>query len=184
MAAERDWVRVVAQETCDECGLEASAPDRNALAGMLREEARRWARLLRGTDPSRLRRTPGPGCWSALEYGGHSAGVLGVFGDRIELALAEEDPELGWWDHEEAAISEQYNEHAPQAAAEVLVSRADDMADRLEVLDEAMWVRTATRRPGERFTVEGLVRFTLHEVHHHLHDAQQVLASLGPMPRV
>jgi hypothetical protein len=33
-------------------------------------------------------------------------------------------------------------------------------------------VRVATRRGTERFTVEGLGRFVLHEAQHHLADAQ------------
>ena len=175
VASERDWVRVVARETCEECGLRASAPSRRHLAGALLEGAWRWETLLGGTDPSRLRRSVEPGRWSALEYGGHTAGVLGLFADRIELALALDDPELGWWDHEEAAIRERYNEQAPTSIASLLLDNAKRFARTLEPLDEAAWGRTATRRSGERFTVEGFARFTLHEVHHHLHDAHRVL---------
>ena len=34
----------------------------------------------------------------------HERAVLGLFGERVLLVLAEEERQLGWWDHEAAAV--------------------------------------------------------------------------------
>ena len=175
MGEKRDWVRVVAEEQCDECGLEASAVPRSGLTAACRQAAREWVELLERTDAASLRRRGDAGRWSALEYGAHSAGVLRLFTERIARAVAVDDPALGWWDHEEAAVSERYNDQAPLAVAAALVGGAQGLVAALDALGEAAWARGATRRPGERFTVEGMARFALHEVHHHLHDARAAL---------
>ena len=48
---------------------------------------------------------------------------------------------------------------------------AEELIADLVHLDDAGWRRAGTRRRRERFTVEGLARFALHEAHHHRLDA-------------
>lgn len=55
----------------------------------------------------------------------------------------------------------------------VLQDNADHLAALAEGVPESGWNRGATRRPGEHFTTEGLLRFALHEIRHHRVDARQ-----------
>ena len=60
-----------------------------------------------------VRARPAPDTWSALEYACHTRDVLSVFNRRVLLMVAEDRPELGWWDHEAAADDEAYNAQDP-----------------------------------------------------------------------
>jgi hypothetical protein len=168
---ERDWVGLVAHDTCPECGLEASAVERNDLAGLIRGEGDAWADLLLTRPDEELRARPEPDRWSPLEYAAHVRGALSVFADRVARALAEDDPEFGWWDHEAAAVDERYNEQDPAVVAAGLRAAANRLADAVDAVPLGGWQRAGTRRGTERFTVEGIARYSLHEAHHHRHDA-------------
>lgn len=168
--AERDWV-AIARGRCPECGLDASAPPTRRLADSVRSVARRWRLFLATTPDKRLRRRPRPDHWSALEYAAHTRDVLRVFAERVDLALHADNPDLGWWDHERAAVDERYNEQDRDAVAAVLEANADLLATTVDAMPPDGWARTGVRR-DDTFTVEGLVRYALHEAHHHLHDAE------------
>ena len=172
MATERDWVRIVAAERCDDCGFVASSVKRDELSGGFRREARLWSALLRGSPDASLRHRPGAQRWSALESGAHVRDVLAIFMERIEMALVETNPEFGWWDHEAAVIDLRYNEQRPPAVADAISSNAERLAVVITALDDESWRRTGTRRMREHFTVEGLARFALHESVHHRQDAE------------
>lgn len=177
---ERDWYKIVAEEACDECGLVAATVARHALGADLVGEAERWGVLLTGPgDSALLRRRPESGVWSPLEYGAHVRDVMAVFADRVARALAEDEPEFGWWDHEAAAVDEHYNEQRPAAVASELSAAAQRLAAALAPLDDDAWRRAGTRRSRERFTIEGLARFALHEARHHRVDAERTLTDLG-----
>jgi hypothetical protein len=173
---ERDWVQVVAEERCDECGLAPSHLARADLGPALRHEAEAWAALLAGTGDDHLRARSGES-WSALEYAAHTRDTLAVFAGRIERVRLEDDPQLGWWDHEAAAVDERYNEQDPGVVAAALVGNARALADLLAAIGGEEWGRTATRRAGERFTIEGMGRFALHEARHHRADAERASRS-------
>jgi len=174
---ERDWVRIVASERCDECGLETSTVTRDELGGSIGYEGHEWRSLLCDTDVGALRWRPDPARWSALEYGAHVRDVLGVFVDRIGRAMAETDAEFGWWDHEASVLEERYNDQRPRAVAVELEANAGRMVSALARLDDGSWQRRGTRRSGEVFTVEGLARFALHEARHHRLDAARTIAT-------
>jgi len=169
--AERDWVKVVAEQVCEQCGYAGSTVAPEALADGLRAEADGWADLLGATPDDQLRVRDGD-TWSALEYAAHTRDTLAVFAGRVGRMLEEDDPQLGWWDHEAAAVDERYNEQDPAAVGLALVANAEALALALEGVDAAAWHRTGMRRAGERFTVEGLGRFALHEARHHRVDAE------------
>jgi len=173
---ERDWFHVVAEQRCTECGMRAGDVARANLGLAILGESDRWVDLLaRRVGPGEWRRRPHALAWSALEYGAHVRDVLALFGHRIAEARNEDEPEFGWWDHEAAALVEGYNNQAPGVVAADLRTNAQELNAELAKLDDAGWLRAGTRRPGERFTVEGLARFALHEAHHHRHDAQTLL---------
>ena len=168
--AERDWT-VVQHQRCDECGLDAAAVEPSALAAAVRDEAERWARVLDGVD---VRRRPAPEVWSPLEYACHVRDVFAVFAGRVEQMLREDEPELGWWDHEAAVTDERYNEQAPEAVLDGVCRNAEQLASALDAVPDDGWTRAGVRRGTERFTVAGLARFALHESHHHRRDATPV----------
>jgi DinB family protein len=169
---ERDWARVQT-ERCDECGLDAAAVPVRRLPDAVRSVARRWRLFLMTTPATTLRRRPRPDYWSALEYAAHTRDVLRVFAERVELALATDDPGFGWWDHEAAVLDEHYNDQDIEAVAAVLESNADLFATILAAVPVKGWTRAGRRRDSEQFTVAGLARFALHEAHHHLQDAER-----------
>lgn len=94
-----------------------------------------------------------------------------MFADRIERALVEEQPSFGWWDHEAAVVDKAYNAQDPHEVGAVLAERADRMAMIIARLGPEQWTRTGIRGEDQVFTVEGLVRFALHEIRHHRYDA-------------
>jgi hypothetical protein len=112
MAAERDWVGIVAEERCPDCGLAASQVARADLATAVQEEGRDWGALLRTATADELR-----------------------------------------------------------------ASRLSSLAGSL---DEHGWARTGVRRDREQLTVEGLIRFALHEAHHHRADASRAIGVAWP----
>jgi hypothetical protein len=170
--AEPDWLRVVAQQRCDGCGLAASAVDKGELGAQLALEAAQWTRLLSATDVGVLRRRPSPEVWSALEYGAHVRDVVAVFTERIGRVLTETQPTFGWWDHDAAVVDERYNEQEPDDVACALEANAEALAAVLSRVEGAGWSRMGTRRDGEVLTVAAFARFALHEVRHHRYDAQ------------
>lgn len=175
---EASWYAVVAGEAaCAGCGWSAGAGSAGALSGQLRDQAHRWRRVLLDADDEAVRHRPTPGTWSALEYGAHVRDTVSVFTERILRTLAEEDPELGWWDHEAAVEDGFVNESHVETVADDLDHNATRLRDVLGQVHGDQWARRATRRGDEAFTVELLARFVLHEVVHHLHDAEASLAA-------
>lgn len=176
MGDERDWFRVVAEERCDECGMRASDFARAELGPAILGESLQWGDLLaRSGGVEGCRERPSALAWSALEYGAHVRDVLALFGRRVAQAKVEHEPEFGWWDHEAAALDEGYNDQDPATVVLALRTNAEQLVAELAHLDDAGWQRAGTRRRGERFTVEGLARFALHEAHHHRIDAETLL---------
>ncbi|MEJ7583021.1 MAG: DinB family protein [Acidimicrobiales bacterium] len=174
MTDERPWVRVQF-ETCEECGFDPAEVGPGDLPGAIRALERRYriplTRFLPGEDADVVvRARPSADTWSALEYACHVRDVLGVFDQRVTLALTEADPVLGWWDHEAAAVEEAYNAQDPVQVVDALARRAEALAVIFEAVPGDGWKRSATRRDGEVFTVAGMGRFALHEGSHHLLD--------------
>jgi uncharacterized damage-inducible protein DinB len=171
---ERDWYELVAAGgPCPDCGLDVGAIRRSDLGPSVMGEARAWEEFLEDVDDKAARRRPEPETWSALEYACHVAGVFDVFAGRVRRMRQEDEPELGWWDHEAAVTEEEYNERSLDDARTGIADGAVALALALPRLDDpAQWERFGTRRSGERFTVEGLVRFAIHESNHHRRDAR------------
>ena len=174
--ADEWWHGIVSTGTCAGCGLQAGEPSVTALAGLIRDAAHRFGAVLAGADDDAVRTRPAPGVWSALEYGAHVRDTMGVFTERIVRTRQEDEPELGWWDHE-AAIEEGFtNELEAALVVDDLAEHAARLAALLDAVPDDAWDRAATRRGTERFTIELMARFTLHEVVHHRVDAERSLA--------
>lgn len=176
---ERWHPLVESGERCAECGWATGELPARAIGAEVRDVAHRFGELLLAADDDEVRRRPSPTRWSALEYGVHVRDVLSVFAERIVLTMAQHEPELGWWDHEAAIADGMANESDVGAVADDLGRNASKLSEALRQVTEDDWGRSATRRGTERFTVELLARFALHEVVHHEHDAATSLAGLG-----
>jgi len=166
-------------ERCPECAFDpngVSAADLpSAVAGLGRRYQAPLTRLLPGEDASLLVARPLPGAWSALAYACHVRDVLSVFDGRIARMLAEDTPELGWWDHEAAVEADGYEKQPPAEVAAAIAANAAALSATLAAVPEDGWDRSGTRRDGELFTVLGTGRFVLHEGTHHLLDIGRVL---------
>lgn len=173
MTDGRSWVDVQ-DEPCPECRFDPGSIGVAELAEAVRSLGRKYraplSRFLPGEDGVAIVQTrPEPDVWSPLEYACHVRDVLGLFTARVQRTLVEDDPELGWWDHEAAVEDEGYNHQDPAAVAEDLAVRAEGLADVLAAVPPDGWDRPARRR-DDRFTVAALGRYALHEGHHHLLD--------------
>lgn len=177
---EPDWVDIVANKRCDQCGLQLNLMGRLGFGPSLLAAARLWADLLTRSDLDllRLRRRPQPDRWSALECGAHARDVLVVLGRRVALAISHDGAEFEWWDHDASVVEERYNDQDPAAVAEVLLANAAAFVDGLpKTIDSPEWDHSGGRPDGARFTIDGLARYALHEIHHHRIDALAALES-------
>jgi hypothetical protein len=179
MVDGRDWTRSQF-EACPDCGADAAAVDDLALGSEILREVARWGRLSAAADPASIRRRPAEEIWSALEYACHVRDLLPVMAGRIHRMLEDDHAELGWWDHEAAALDDRYNEQVPVLVIEAMTRNARAFAAALDTVGADDWDRPAERRPGERFTVRGIARFVLHEVIHHRDDATRSLKGVSP----
>jgi len=64
-----------------------------------------------------LRRRPFPGKWTPNEVLGHLVDAELVFGARLRLALAEDEPILPGWDQERWVVALRHNEEQPAGHA-------------------------------------------------------------------
>lgn len=172
---EDDWLTIVAGGTCAGCGLRATEARRETLGGLLVDEANRLGRVLTTADDTVVRTRPAPDRWSAMEYGAHVRDALAVLTERVVRALREDEPDLGWWDQDAAIADGWANDEEAASVADDVVRNATHLRDVLAEVGDDDWERGATRR-GERFTVELLARYALHEVVHHRVDAAASIA--------
>src|SRR5256714_11090495 len=104
-------------QRCPECAFDpggvGAADLPAAVAGLGRRYQAPLTRLLPGEDDLILVARPLPGVWSALAYACHVRDVLSVFDGRIGRLLAEDAPELGWWDHEAAVAADAHAKQPP-----------------------------------------------------------------------
>ncbi|MFC5664711.1 DinB family protein [Kitasatospora misakiensis] len=164
----KDWTWVL-ERPCADCGLDAGVVAREDVAGMIRANAQGWAGVLAG-DPEALRRRPRPEIWSDLEYACHVRDVFRLFGVRLNLMLAQEDPLFPNWDQDETAVAERYGEQLPSVVAVELAEAAEVLAASFEGVAGERWARTGNRTDGARFTVESFARYLIHDTVHHLYD--------------
>jgi hypothetical protein len=108
--------------------------------------------------------------WSTVEYAAHVRDACSVFRGRLELMLAEDDPEFANWDQDEAALAERYWEQPAEVVDRQLAEELGATAAAFDEVSGAQWERTGRRSNGSVFTVSTLATYLLHDVEHHLHD--------------
>jgi catechol 2,3-dioxygenase-like lactoylglutathione lyase family enzyme len=176
VTSDEVWYSLVAEaQTCPRCGLVNGELAARAIGAQVRDEVHPFGKLLAAADDDAVRHRATPTSWSALEYGVHVRDALSAYAERIIRTLAEHGPQLRWWDHDEALTDEMANESDVGAVVDDLARNAAKLSEALRLVTDDDWDRPATRKPGERMTIELQARFALHEVVHHRADAQAAL---------
>jgi deoxyribodipyrimidine photolyase-like uncharacterized protein len=166
-------------EHCNECGFVYENVARDDIANSLRMLATRYGAVLAEHDEGVLRAHPLPDVWSALEYSCHMRDVYRVQRERVQLALADEQPAFASMRRDERVAEERYNEQQPAEVAREIRDAAEALAATLESLDDGGWTRTGIYNYPERRvrTVEWIGRHTVHEGEHHLRDIDRLVRS-------
>ena len=89
--------------------------------------------------------------------------------------LAETAPTFSNWDQDEQAVINDYFNSDRLVIATDLDRQLELAAHTFEAVPAGSWNRSGLRGDGKIFTVESFAAFVLHEVEHHLQDAQQGL---------
>jgi hypothetical protein len=165
----KDWTWVL-QRRCDACGFEASAFPRERVGDMIRANAAEWRELL--SHPS-VRTRPSDDRWSGLEYACHVRDVFRLYDERLELMLAQDDPDFANWDQDAAAVQGRYGDEDPEVVAGEIARTGDALAERFDSVEGDLWNRTGNRSDGARFTVESFARYLIHDPIHHVHDVRE-----------
>jgi len=147
---------------------------RDALAGRIRAVGGAWRELLgRGPAVERLR-DDDDRTWTPLEYGCHVRDVFKLFEKRTsDMLKKRRPPTFKDWDQEAAAVKGDYASQDPARVAYDLASAAGKLADLVDRVRDDEWGKRGMRSDGAEFTVESLTRYVLHDVEHHLWDAQE-----------
>src|SRR5262249_18008146 len=156
-------------DACPQCGLHPGAEQPEVLGTMAVELAAAWREFLMTADEESLRTNPEPGVFSPVQYGAHVRDILRVYGDRVLLAIAEDDPEVPTF-HPPEDEWDRYNALGREELADDLEAQAERLAAILDALDDDAWSRTVTRQAlvagtdnVYRFTVAGIAAYAVHE---------------------
>ena len=131
-----------------------------------------------------FRRRPDPSTgrtWSALEYTAHVADMLDHLGPAIHRVTFEDRPSIAFFDNEERAAQQRYNELDRAEVLGWLDLACAELAAVLEGVNPDDWTRTARVPMGEQDALT-LARNGVHEGSHHLRDVQRVLAQVRGRP--
>jgi hypothetical protein len=164
----KNWTWVLERQ-CPECRFDARTVRLDELPALLRNNVAALARVLDRPD---VAVRPDDSTWSPLEYAAHVRDVLRVFSGRLDLMLAETDPEFENWDQDAAAVQGRYGEQDSAMVRDELVESGEKLAGSFEGVPAEAASRTARRSDGSRFTVETLGRYLLHDVVHHRWDTR------------
>ena len=164
---------------CPECGLDYDTISPSDAKVAIRSFPRRYRSAVAGAleddaDEGLIRRRPDADTWSALEYTVHVADLYDSFASALRRMYEEDRPTIGFWDPDERAASERYNDQDPMSAVDRLDAAADALVQVLDRLDADAWSRTATFPWGERDLLM-MTRNAVHEGSHHLRDVERVL---------
>ncbi len=166
----KDWTWVL-DRPCPECGFDATAVDPSRIGDEIRGNAEEWQQVLAAPEATTR---PEATVWSPTEYACHVRDVHRVFGERVALMVAEDDPRFANWDQDEAASAEHYDRQQPADVGPALREAAEQVAAAYDGAAGDDWARPGTRSNGSVFTLDSLGRYHLHDVVHHLWDVRWV----------
>ena len=162
----KDWTWVL-ERSCAECGFDPAAQHLTDLPRLVHDTAGTWAQVLARGD---VGERPAPDVWSPLEYACHVRDVHLLFAQRLRAMLDEDEPTFANWDQDATAIESDYGSQDADTVAAELVEAARAVAAVYATVTDATKDRSGVRSNGDRFTVETLGSYHLHDVVHHLHD--------------
>ncbi|MCW2622857.1 MAG: hypothetical protein JWL64_2459 [Frankiales bacterium] len=164
------------EERCTECGFDGSQAPPETVAGELRT-ARDLIQAAVETAPDDVvRRSPGPGVWSPLEYVGHLGDAMAYHRWLLERALAESEPRIPPVDPDASVADAGYRD----GVVPEVVGRFSRRIDRLAVAVTALAPGDLDRRlhvEGREVTVALVARSAWHECFHHQGDIARGLAA-------
>ena len=171
---------------CPECGLDYETVSPRDAAAAVRSFPRRYRALLVAPGDAEqaddvVRRRPDPATWSALEYTAHVADVLDHLGAAIRRVIVEDEPTIAFFDNDERATQQGYNDMAQGEVLGWLELTCADITSIVDSVDPDDWTRLGHFEWGDRDAL-GLARNAVHEGSHHLRDAQRVLADVRGRP--
>jgi hypothetical protein len=166
-------------DRCAECGFDPDDLRPGDMAVAVRSFGRRYraplTRALPGEDLDDIvRRSPGEGVWSALEYCGHVLDIFRVFDDRVRCALERREPDepVVDWEGRVAAASPTLER---EAVAEDIDDASDTLATTLGEVNGDEWRLPGLTGRGREVPVVDLATIAVHEGSHHLLDIGRVL---------
>jgi hypothetical protein len=165
----KDW-STVTEEGCTECGY--SPHSGQDTGNRLRHAALAWREVL--SSPKASQR-PVPQVWSPLEYAVHARDMCRLACERVDLMLMETAPTFSNWDQDEQAVINNYLNSDRLAIATDLDRQLELAACAFDEVPASSWNRSGFRGDGKVFTVASFASFVLHEVEHHLQDAERGL---------
>lgn len=163
---DKDWTWVI-HERCPDCGFDPTAVDQADVPGLTRHIAATIADAL-STPEATVR--PEPTVWSPVEYACHVRDVCGLFRERLDLMVTQDDPEFADWNQDTTAIEQRYWTQQPDVVAAELRAAAELIAEEFAAVHGAQWQRPGRRSNGSLFTVDTFARYFLHDVAHHAWD--------------
>ena len=171
---------------CPECGLDYDTISPRDAVLAVRTYPRRYRSLLTHFDPDEdvdevIRRKPAPDVWSALEYTVHVAEVLDLTAPTIRQIVSEDNPQLYFFDSDEQAAAQLYNDWPLLRALGELESACADLSSAIEFVEPEEWSRVGTFEWGQREAID-MARNAVHEGSHHLRDVQRVLTQVRGRP--
>jgi hypothetical protein len=167
------WPRIQF-EPCPQCGFDAASLPAETLGDLAVELAAGWRAFLEEADDAYVRAIPEPGVNSPIQYAAHVRDILRVYGDRMVLAVEEDNPTVPIFNPPQE-VWEAYNRLDAEELAADIEARARRLAETVAGMDPSSWSRIVINDRGQygvySFTVAGLARNAVHEAHHHLLDA-------------
>ena len=174
---DKDWTWVI-EESCPECGFDATAFARDEVSGLIEANTQDWVALAaEHGDGFGVR--PADDRWSSLEYACHVRDVYRLYDYRLHLMLDQDDPDYPNWDQDAAAVDDRYAEQPLPAVVDELVAAGATLAASFAAVAGDQWERTGNRSDGARFTVESFARYMVHDPIHHVWDVRENIARLA-----
>lgn len=164
-------------DRCEECGFEYTMSTVPNAASSIVAGVAEFATLLRDSDAD-LRTRRRPATWSPLEYGCHLRDVLLVQRERVLAARRMDRPSCDPMGRDERVDHDGYGDQQPADVARQLTDAAHLFTNVLNRLSPDNWDRRVVYNYPKRFerSLRWVAVHTLHEVSHHLLDAQHQLA--------
>lgn len=146
-------------------------------AEQIRAVPDRFRDAIGGASEDELRRRVAPGEWSAIEVLGHLVDKMGVWHDRSERILLEEEPFLPGYDQDGLVRENDYQEADQEELLDELTDACDSFADLVESVPLESLERPGTHEESGQITLAECIRAPLDSIPGHLEQAHAAIAS-------